>query len=378
MIERVPLNPLNARDLVEAVPEHNPDCYIDDAGQPVGPFYKLSNLSERQYKRLKESDGHNVRIVQAEYDYFDDHEEVEPPSRLIHNNHPMDFVYSFECMKDVIHGTAASSLIKGRSFGVAPQADFRFTGAYKNAGGRSQTGLPIAVDTNYRNIVDILELLLQKIEEEKVMGPGDILSISVQLRVGTKEDPQYVPIDYYLPVRTILNAIHEQKIVVFVAAGNSFIDLDQEPIVNRNPPQNRLSYLEVVGQESKAIKVGYTGNLWHNRWSSNFGSAVSFFAPSGSVKAACFDYDHSRRSTDLIDGFSSGFGKTSAATPIVAGIAARIQSAYRNVTRGQYLQPNELVDLMLETGQDAPPSTLLTAKFPVAARAIDRIYNGEI
>lgn len=324
---------------------------------------------------LNQAKGENVRLLQLEFDIFDDHPDVSGKIKRLFEPHPNDPCYSYQSLKHAIHATAVSSLIVDPNYGVAPDVNYYFSGVEKPV----CCSEALSDQSLFESIGSVLRRLNHENSWLKDFRAGDIISISLQsriLRQGGGIDR--LPIDADIFVRKQLNELYEKGFIVFVAAGNSRIDLDRYLVpVDEKPDSRRMIRYSRVAKSSHAIKVGYTGMGWANLNWSNFGSNVDFFAPTGSMRAACYNYDPKERRTDLIDTFSGGFGKTSASTPIIASIAARIQGAYRSYNDDQSLSQEDLISLMKTYSIPPNDNQVGVGVFPVLGKTIQHIFNGK-
>lgn len=307
---------------------------------------KIAGFGEEHYANWRDSnkdDPTSVRILQIEYDLFDDHPKIDGRVERLFESEDEDFFYRYNCLDYAIHGTASASIIADDEKGVAPGARLYFAGISKKDLINHPNANPYKIAPVIRKVADT--------KGNGKLRPGDIISISAQLSQKNADGDGYnFPIDADDEIRRLINKLTENGMIVFIAAGNSRINLDSENFVDGDG--YRRNYLRAT-QSSQAVKVGYTGMQSGSRHWSNHGSSVQFFVPSGSVSAACYDYHSETKRSDLIDTFVGGFGKTSAATPIVAAIAAKVQRLHKKKSGGQHLNRDALVNLMTECG-DAP------------------------
>ena len=322
---------------------------------------------------LEKATGSNVRLLQVEFDIFDDHPDVAGKIKRMFGPEANDLCYAYSGLSHAIHATAVSSLIIDPNYGVAPQVDYYFTGISKPSCTSSDLSSRILFD----DIRPVLGRLSDALENDGRFGSGDIISISLQSRVKTSEGRIHrIPIDADRGIRDELLELDKKGLIVFIAAGNSKQNLDSYLIPSRDENGfNRPTKYSRAVRESPAIKVGYTGMGWSNRNWSNSGEHVKFFAPTGSMRAACYNYDAKERRTDLIDTFSGGFGKTSAATPIIASIAARLQGAFRDSHNGQSMNRDELVSLMKRNSIPPNGNHGHVGVFPVLGRGVAEILD---
>lgn len=335
---------------------------------------ELLRVDDSNPDLLEYGDGAGVSLLQVEFDIFDDHPNISGRVSRVFGPHDNDFCYRFDCLPYAIHGTAVSSLIVDPQFGVAPDVNLLFTGIEKLESNNANHY------SAYDSILPTLKRLNESwnetvLPEGRRLARGDIVSISLQSHYEYPEPEnadEKLPIDSDTEILEELVKLDERGLIIFIAAGNSKIDLDQHEVaVNDNGHDVLVKYADLAAM-SPAIKVGYTGLGWANRHWSNYGSMVKFFAPTGSMRAACYDYNEKEHRTDLIDTFSGGFGKTSAATPIIASIAARLQSAHKK-RWGVPMDRNALLSLMEDHYYLPGDGYGNVGKFPLVGRGIEAI-----
>ncbi|MEM7241247.1 MAG: S8 family serine peptidase [Pseudomonadota bacterium] len=356
------LNSLSARSMIESE--------ITETQNLIGSKkYSFRKLNVHEQSLIDSGDASNVQIIQVEHDIFDDHQDVDGNfNRVFENRHLNDFVYSYSCLKDAIHGTATSSIVISEEFGTAPNSEYFFTGRYKTM---DQSGCPVKRETS--SVQETLERLVEEVQRGERFHPGDIVTISLQSVTGP--NGKLLPIDFDGRHFAALETLYEFGLIVFIAAGNSGVNLDT---IQGDTSEVYPEEYKKRGKKSGAIKVGYSGIHWKNRCSSNHGSLVKFFAPTGSLRAACYNYSQKNRQTDLIEAFSPGFGKSSAATPVIASIAAKIQSAYK-FAHGEtnHLTSGQICKIMCNPKNSVKPINDGNdiGVFPIVSRCINEVLE---
>ena len=244
----------------------------------------------------------DVRIFHIEFDLFEDHPSLK---NCIHKSTwslPQSRSRQFEQIKHTVHATAVASIFLDRTFGLCPDSRYFF----KRIGARELAAV-------------IGEL------ENKGIQRGDIFCLSLQHSYSKNGKVLRIPIDFSTDTRDKLNSISMKGAVVFIASGNSGLCLNFDPI---RWDGGEINYREIAGK-TLAIKVGCLDQDTNCIFHSNYASGKELFIGASNVKAAChnteFKREHNLFENDIIETFTCGFSKTSAATPIVAGIAACIQ-----------------------------------------------------
>jgi hypothetical protein len=199
---------------------------------------------------------------------------------------------------------------------------------------------------------------------------GDIILIEAQ---------EYDPVSgvYYWPVEIVdvnFDAIQlatAMGITVVQAGCNGGYDLDQytnlagKRIFDRSSPDFRDSGAIMVG--------GSTPDVPHTRWwGSNHGSRMDVYAWADGIDTADSD-----DVTGTSDSYTSWFGGTSGASPIIVGAAAIVQ-AMSQARRNVKMHPIELRQILTTTGgtPSADPATDRIGIMPDLKTIIDTIFDG--
>jgi subtilisin family serine protease len=250
------------------------------------------------------TNGSGVLIVDLEQGWKLDHEDLAAKNITLISG--LNHAY-------VSHGTsvlgelvASDNTLGG--IGIAPAAAARVVSQWRNA---STYGTAAAI-----------------LSAAGVMGKGDVLLLEAQTI-------DYLPVEVESAVFDAIRYVVDQGIVVIEAGGNGTHDLDSYKDasnrfrLNRNSPDFR---------DSGAILVGAAeSTLPHRRCNfSNYGSRVDCYAWGRNIDTTDGD-----STTD----YTSGFGGTSGASPMVAGAAALLQS-WRKKKSGQVYQPDQLRDML--------------------------------
>jgi sugar lactone lactonase YvrE len=332
---------LNALPFVElAEPEARPMPAPVDLPPPTPDF------SAQQYYRdpppagigvpdpalVPGGDGSGITIVDIEYSWRFDHEDLElPPAAMLDIGTPVDPFSNPEHGTAVLgelgalgNGYGMSGAVRGVTLRVAPA----FT---------SQSGYSVALAIT---------------QSAAVLGPGDVILLEQQACVcGRTCSPSCSgcgPVEWEQANFDAIALATSLGISVIEAAGNGSVQLDAPACLGRFDRSVR---------DSGAIIVG-AGNAFHRRlFFSSHGSRVDLQAWGQNV--ATTGYGDLFNPGDARQRYTSGFSGTSSASPIVAAAAASVQGAL--VAAGSDpLDPVSLRTLLALTGepQDAcePPA----------------------
>jgi hypothetical protein len=201
------------------------------------------------------------------------------------------------------HGTAVLGEVVAvdnalGGMGIAPKAATRVVSQYRTGGG-------------YNTAEAILSAV-------GVMAAGDVLLLEAQTSYPTAAG--YVPVEVEQAVFDAIEFATSQGVVVVEAGGNGSVDLDAftdtlgRQVLNRSSPDFRDSGAIMVGAASSAVphtRLGF----------SNFGSRIDCFGWGENIDS-CGDGWTGNATTS----YTSSFGGTSGASPIVTGAALLLQS----------------------------------------------------
>lgn len=171
------------------------------------------------------------------------------------------------------------------------------------------------------------------------MSPGDVLLLEAQTTHPNAAG--YVPVEVEAAVFDAIRSAVDDGIVVVEAGANGSVDLDTftdgsgKHVLDRSSADFRDSGAILVGAASAAAP--------HSRLSfSNFGSRIDCFAWGQSIDT-CGDGWTGTSTT----AYTTGFGGTSGATPIVTGAAILLQSFAR--ARGTSYNPAQIRSLLSDS-----------------------------
>lgn len=174
----------------------------------------------------------------------------------------------------------------------------------------------------------------------QAMAAGDVLLLEAQTTYSTTGQA-FVPVEVEDQVFAAIQVAVERGIIVVEAAGNGSVDLDTfrtvagKAILDRNSADFRDSGAIMVGAASSSTP--------HRRMNfSNFGSRIDCYAWGENVET-CGDGGTGNANAT----YTSGFGGTSSASPIVTGAALLIQSWAR--AQGRRYTPRQMRDLLSDS-----------------------------
>lgn len=220
------------------------------------------------------------------------------------------------------HGTAVLATVLGVDnelgvVGISP--DSNLTGVYSHY---------FAVDGLNGNVAGAI------VEAVRHLSPGDVLLVEVQRG--------FLPAEVEDEDFDAIRLASANGVIVVAAAGNGSEDLDNVRDAGGRAILNRASSSY---RESGAILVGAceSGAAHDRKLASNYGSRVDCFAWGEDVVTAGFGDLHGVASPQ--SSYTADFSNTSAASPMVAGVALVVQGAYEKATAGR-LSPCEIRSLL--------------------------------
>jgi serine protease len=266
--------------------------------------------------------GQTVSVVDVESGWILDHEDVPGPELLVGDN--------LADYQD--HGAAVLSLIGAPNnsvgiVGIAPSLARLDVASHYDAA--TDTDLHVA------NAIDAAAICL---------SPGDIVCIEVQRPQGTKVYPAEIDSADLHAIRLAC----AQGIIVVEAAGNwinndldLWVDPTGEHSFNPSSPLCNDSGAIMVGASNYAVAndpLAFAGHARYQR--SNFGQRVNCYAL-GQLNYTA-GYGPLGGQAGMTQCYTSKFGETSAATAIIAGAAAVVQSWSKGGWLGQPLSPLQM------------------------------------
>ena len=278
---------------------------------------------------LPGADGSGVSVVDIEFDWLFDHEDLELPSSA--NIDAGNRIVNRFGMRGTNHGTAVLGELgaKNNGYGV--------TGIVPGA------VLRVAPATTERygfNPARAISLAT------RVSSPGDVILLELQICVCNQSCPGddsqrgFGPLEWFQPAYDAIAAATAKGITVVEAAGNGQVNLDSSGCQRRFDRNSR---------DSGAIIVGAGSSRDRSRLQfSNYGSRVDLQGWGHLVTTT--GYGHLFNPGDIRQHYTSTFGGTSSASPIVAGAVAIVQGIVKAAGR-RPLNPAQVRNLLATTGK---------------------------
>ena len=283
--------------------------------------------------------GQNVKIIDVEYSWNQEHEDLaESAGALIPNGTPDD---PFD---DTNHGTAVvGELISTvNAFGVsglAPGSDIGLV----NANTTDTYDVPGAVDVARANL-----------------SPGDVILLEQQYPgiagTGTFGADDYVPSEYWPAAYDAIKLATQEGIIVVEAAGNSGVDTDDPAYEQPFPRGERDSGAIIVGAGAGEPTAPCTGTRNSRLTFSTYGARVNLQGWGQCVTTTGYGSLYSTGGPNFF--YRSTFNGTSSASPIVAAAAALYSSVFQATTGGRAPTPQAVRKRLVDTGtaQAASPA----------------------
>ncbi len=239
------------------------------------------------------TDGHGVGFVDVEQGWTLDHEDLVAAGIVLLSG--VNQAYPG-------HGTAVLGEVLAvdntrGDIGIAPRASGRVVSQYRTS-------------TTYNTAAAILSAA-------GAMSTGDVMLLEAQTTVAGST---FLPVEVEPAVFDAIRHAVDDGIVVIEAGGNGSNDLDAwrdtagKARLNRNSPDFRDSGAILVGAASASSPHARLGF-------SNFGSRVDCYAWGESIDTTGDGWTGMATNT-----YTTGFGGTSGASPIIAGAALLLQS----------------------------------------------------
>jgi len=276
-------------------------------------------------------DGANVVISDIEYGFDPNHEDLEE-REVFELGYPMDW-YPF-------HGNGVLGILGAPDngygiTGLAPAADLVITSPF--------------VDAETYNVAQAIVLATEHLDA------GDVLLIEQQGWVDTI----FLPVEADPAVFDAITHAVAKGVVVIEPAGNGGCDLDPPAWDGWFDPETRDSGAIIVGGGASPSS-GYEPRSWFPMGSC-YGERVDVQGwYDGIVSTSAADGHPTYTDLFFPDGdgrqaYTTAFGGTSGAAPIIAAIAAVMNSVAWE-TRGVPWDPIELRAAMISTGHPQPES----------------------
>lgn len=294
--------------------------YLDSSPGGIDAKHAWSSLGNR---------GAGIRFADCEYLFNPNHQDLPPVTIL--GPQPQDPGFGPN------HGTAVLGQVAGMNngwgvTGICSEATFYFAGTYTSG------------------VVNIAAAITNCLA---VFEPGDVIILEAQtagpLYFGGGSQYGLVPVDWVLATYNAVVTAVGNGVVVLEAAGNGEQNLD-DPLYSTG---NGGHWPFLPQNDSGAIIVGagaspFGSNVDRSRlWYSNYGSTVDLQGWGEWVTTTGYGGLYSAEGQNLW--YTSSFGGTSSATPIVGGACALIQSIQKD-KHGSVLPPAVVRQALIDTG----------------------------
>lgn len=276
--------------------------------------------------------GRGMKIVDIEYNFNPDHKDL--PEVTVIGGTPYDGFGDN-------HGTAVlgqlGALDNGWGVtGMAPDAELYFHYAFSN--------------------FNILDYGSAVVNSAMAINVGDVILIEAQT-FGPNYDPgsesQFglVPVEWFLPWYDGINFAVEMGRVVVAAGGNGSQDLD-DPVYEEMSvhapflPENSSGSI-IVGAGAAPLEFNGSSTPRSRLWYSNFGSRVNLQGWGERIYTTGYGSAFNNGNRNLL--FTTSFGGTSGASPIVTAAFALVQCASKTFN-GEVMTGEEILFLLDSTG----------------------------
>lgn len=337
-------------------PESKKQFHLDPAPMGVGA---------REAWATAGADGSQVRLADVELGWGTDHEDLQAPWRDIELicHHNMAYAESLDRATRTLaaaHGTRVLGVAVGADnavggLGVAPGVpSIGLAGVWQNPpAGWAPSGPLDQVEPNRAIYVE--DALIAAM---RWAGDGGVTVLEIQ-----RGHIQPLPAEVDPATLSVIQLLTSHKIVVLEAAGNGANDLDAwssaeleggprfGASIRTLDPTDAIGFVDSGAIMVGAIRPHRTGDARSGRRldSANFGRRIDCVAPA--VGLHCADVTLNPMTDALVPRYTRGFGQTSGATAILAGLACSLQGA-RLGAGGPPIRSRELRALLISnTGQ---------------------------
>jgi hypothetical protein len=323
----------------------SPNLTGNQGYKAVGP----TGIGALNPKNVPGGDGKGMTVVDVEYSWQLNHEDLElPASAIVNTGNARD------PFGDTNHGTAVLGEIGAEKnaygvTGIAPRATKRVAATNTSDFGFSVArAITKAASALKRGHVIIIE------QQAPVCGGACGAN---QVGCG--------PVEYYQAEYDAIAAATAKGVIVLAAAGNGNVDLDAPACGGRFNRKTR---------DSLAIIVGAGSSSNRSRLSfSSYGSRVDVQGWGENVTTT--GYGDAFNPGDVRQRYTNSFGGTSGATPIVTGAVLAIQGALK-ADGLKLAKPKEMRTALVKTGTaQTNPGTGRIGPLPRIKNALARIKS---
>ncbi|MBK5452545.1 S8 family serine peptidase [Bacillus sp. TH22] len=315
-------------------------AYLQEEEAP--PEERLSNLSVNPYDEprltrqgylepaplginapyawsIKGGDGKGTTFVDMEYGWLFSHEDLV--------NQKIELMSGQNKSEHHDHGTSVLGIVSAEDnniggIGIAPKAKVKVVSQIRDNG-----------------MYNTADAILSTVNN---MQAGDILLLEAQATYEGYGDKNYLPVEVKPDIFDAIRLGTNKGIIIIEAGANGGNNLDQfrdrngKQVLNRNSPDFKDSGAIMVGAASARVP--------HKRsYFSNYGSRVDVYGWGNAV-----DTTDAKPREFMTNLYTSSFGGTSSASPIIAGAAASIQGIVKN-NQGKVYTPSQLRDILSDS-----------------------------
>jgi hypothetical protein len=283
--------------------------------------------------------GAGIKLCDVEYSFNKNHEDL--PVVTIIGNTPVDpFDDSLGS-----HGTAVLGQI------ISLNNDWGTTGGASDC--QPYFASAFTAEDGYNPSLPITNALT-------VLGAGDVLLLEQQTggpnmdTITPETQRGLVPIEWYKPSYNAIKLAVGQGVTVVEAAGNGAENLDAPEYSTGNNEHYPFlaannSGAIIVGAGGTGATMGGVENARARLYFSNYGSRVDLQGNGETVTTTSYGDLYSAEGVNKI--YTTSFGGTSGASPIVTSAAILLQSTYKSQRNGAILTPAQVRSILKETGK---------------------------
>ncbi|KYG34684.1 S8 family peptidase [Bacillus gaemokensis] len=283
---------------------------------------------------IKGGDGKGTTFVDMEYGWLLNHED------LVNQN--IELISGQNKSEHHDHGTSVLGIVSAEDnnkggIGIAPKAKVKVVSQIR--------------DNGSYNTADAILSAVHNLQA------GDILLLEAQATYDGYGD-KYLPVEVKPDIFDAIRMGVNKGIIIIEAGANGGNDLDQfkdrngKQVLNRNSPDFKDSGAIIVGAASARVP--------HKRsYFSNYGSRVDVYGWGNAVDTT--DAKPNQYMTNL---YTSSFGGTSGASPIIAGAAASIQGIAK-ANLGKTYTPSQLRSILSNPGTGTKSNDPISDKIGV-------------
>ncbi|MFV8752375.1 S8 family serine peptidase [Nannocystaceae bacterium ST9] len=330
-------------DIGPTTPAFSGQGYLDAAPNGIDARYAWGIAGGR---------GEGVRIIDVEFSWHLDHEDLPDPGQYFFNGSGLNLAIS----NYAEHGTAVLGVLGAREnrygfTGIAPAAQLGVNTWF------SIWGIAHAIEDASMQLRRGDVLLIE------IHYPGPTTTVD---DVFAGRQTGFMPVEYFPASFDAIRRASARGVIVVEAAGNGQVDLDAPLYEGRLDRTRRDSGAIMVGAGTPVGRVP--------EWFTNYGSRVDVHGWGSSVATLGYgDVTVPGAEGDVRQWYTRGFNGTSSASPIVAGAVADIQGV-RTRDGLPVLEPLAMRELLRRTGTPQANDARQIGPLPNLRPAIDSFH----